>query len=734
MTAGQGRVPVRLWQGGLALAGLGALWTAVARAGLGPPDLWYDPVVLPPGATGAALLLLTAAWRSAWRASAALFGLAVVGQASMLQMIDAPRYAIYQHFIPWHAVPEASPYPVVVLILQACICVFLVVRAWPSLKRTAFRILRPWQVIVLAAFLAFAIMVPTESASRAAGELGFAAWMALVALANLALIARAAPADSMRRTAAWIQQRVTFDSRSDHGRWDAALPWLAAAWVVLLAGLASWFVFERVPHIDDSVSNLFQAKYLSAGHLYLPAPPDSASFHVAETIVDGPRWFGYGFPGWPAVLAIGAFFGLPWLVNPLLGGVAVLLTHRLIQSLYERGTANAAVALLCLSPWLIFTSGSFMGHPVSLVWGLTALVAVDRERQRHTGAWGVVAGAAIGALFLTRPIEALLVGGVAFVWMLGWRSGERGRFRSAAAFAASAAGIGVLVFMYNAALTGDPMYAPQMMWTDRTWGPGVDRLGFGPSIGIPVWTNIDPLPGHGLADVVLNANKNFFMANFELFGWACGSLLLAGLFVLFLPKGRADWLMIALVGAVIMGHSAYWFSGGPDLGPRYWYQALIPLVALTVRGAQAVAQRVQTRDSVGSLRIGIFVAAACVSAVVTVLPWRSATKHYRYRDVGGEVRQLAAEHQFDHALVFVRSRERDAYQSAFSLNPPTLADSATIYARDAGRARRQIVVEHFADRPVWVIGRTGSEKRLRVLAGPLQPGTVPPDSITPLPR
>jgi hypothetical protein len=610
--------------------------------------------------------------------------------------------------------------------------VLLILKAWPGLKSAILGVLRPWQILLFTAFLAFAAVVPTESISRTAGELVFAVWVALIALANLVFVARAAPGDSLRRIAARIRERFTLGTRHGQGRWDALLPWLAAAWVILLAGLVSWFVFERVPHIDDSVSYFFHAKYLSAGHLYLPAPPDSASFHVAETIVDGPRWFGYGFPGWPLVLAVGALVRIPWLVNPLLGGVAVLLAHRLVRSLYDTGTANATLALLCASPWLIFTSASFMGHPVSLVWGLFAFVAVDRERQRRTGTWAVVAGVAIGALFLTRPIEALLVGGVAFLWMFGsWKRSEPGRIRSVVAFAASAAAVGALVFAYNAALTGEAMYAPHMMWTDRTWGPGVDRLGFGPEIGIPAWTNIDPLPGHGLADVVLNANKNFFMANVDLFGWACGSLIFAVLAVLLRPSKGSDWMMIALVAVIVLGHSAYWFSGGPDLGPRYWYQALIPLAVLTVRGAEAVGLRAGPGHSVRLYRTGVFVAAASLSAVITVLPWRSATKYYRYRDVGGEVRQLAQKHNFDHALVFVRSRERDAYQTAYNLNPPTLADSATIYARDAGRARRELVVQYFADRPVWVIGRMGSEKRLRVLAGPLQPGTVPPDSITP---
>jgi hypothetical protein len=649
-------------------------------------------------------------------------------------LIEAPRYAVYQHFVPWSRLLETPTLILGILITQTVACLILAARAWPNLNSYAGSFTRSWHKVALVGLLgilAFAAIVPTESAARAAGELLLAGWVTLISLLNLILVARAAPSEPLARTVAWLDRRVTLDaSREEPRPWDTMLPWLVALWVVVLAGSVSWFVMEGVPHIDDSISYLFQAKYLSTGRLYLPAPPDSASFPVAQALVDGPKWFAYGFPGWPAVLALGVLVGVPWLVNPLIAGITVLVAHRLIRLLYDRGRANLTVCLMGVSPWLIFISASFMGHAVALAWGLVALLAVELERRRPSGGWAVVAGVAVGGLFLTRPIEAMFVGSAGLLWMLGL-GGSRMRLRSVLAYAASAAGVAATVFLYNAALTGRALYPPHMMWADRTWGAGVDRLGFGPNIGIPAWTNIDPLPGHGVIDVVLNANKNVFMANFELFGWAYGSLLLAILAVPLMMRRRSDWLMIILVMFVVVGHSAYWFSGGPDLGARYWYQAVIPLIVLTVRGAEAVARRASTRHPSRMHRVGVFVAAASLSAVITVLPWRSVTKHYHYRDVSGEIRRLAKQHEFERALVFVHTRDRAVYQSAFNLNPRTLADSATVYAFDAGRTHRQAVVRHFENRPVWVIGPLShTDTRLGVLAGPFPPGTVPPDSAS----
>ena len=141
----------------------------------------------------------------------------------------------------------------------------------------------------------------------------------------------------------------------------------------------------------------------------------------------------------------------------------------------------------------------------------------------------------------------------------------------------------------------------------------VDRLGFGSDIGIRAWPNLDPLPGHGPADVVLNANKNAFMVNVELFGWSCGSLLFVAYWL-----GRAnrrDVPMAVLSAAVIAAYGAYWFAGGPDLGARYWYVLLVPLATLTARGIHALSSDLERRAvALAGGRVGAFVCAASIAS------------------------------------------------------------------------------------------------------------------------
>src|SRR5688572_16041663 len=86
-----------------------------------------------------------------------------------------------------------------------------------------------------------------------------------------------------------------------------------------------------------------------------------------HTLVDGARWYGIFPPGWPALLAAGYRVALPWLVNPLLAFASVGLfsafTRRAGLDQVEQRLATAVVAL---SPFLVFLSGTYMSHTASL--------------------------------------------------------------------------------------------------------------------------------------------------------------------------------------------------------------------------------------------------------------------------------------------------------------------------------------------------------------------------------
>jgi 4-amino-4-deoxy-L-arabinose transferase-like glycosyltransferase len=381
------------------------------------------------------------------------------------------------------------------------------------------------------------------------------------------------------------------------------------------------------------------------------------------------------------------------------------------------------VLLLAISPWFLFMSASFMTHPITLVWSLIAFLAVEKARESGRSRWGLLAGASLGALFLTRPLEAVLIAGIVGLWSLGiW--GRRLSIQALAGVGLAALLVAGLSLPYNALLTGSPFYFPMERYFDQRWYPGVNRLGFGPDIGNVGWPHVDPLPGHGPLDVLINANLNAYLLNFELFGWAFGSLGFVFLLMVWRRWTRTDWLLLSIIAVIVGGYSFYWFSGGPDFGARYWYQALIPLVVLTVRGIQEMQRRWSEAGGtpLGSSRISAFVVAASLVAVVTFVPWRSLGKYRHYRGMRADVVRLAHAHEFGRSLVFVQERDKSDYPSAAIFNPPGLDLPGTIYARDTGPAGRATVAQYFPNRPIWVVaGSPVLGGPFTVVAGPLPP-------------
>ena len=683
------------------------------------------PAALPPTDT-------TAAPESAATASGplavVLVVLFIVGHVAALRMITAAPYAVFQHYARWAALRKTW-LELAVIALQTVACFAVIIsRGTAATLLAPVRIIGALRLLVIAAVVGFSLVVPSESVPRTFGEFLIAAWVALAATVNIVLAVVVMPKGALASLRGWVGSRITLERGTTEltRPWDARLPWVVAGWVIVVCAVLARWVFDGVPHNDDGVAYLFQARMLAAGHLQMPAPPDAESFGMTHMIIQGTSWYGKFFPGWPALLSVGVDAGVPWMVNPVLGGVAIMLTHRLVVRLYDRGTANAAILLLAASPWLLATSSEMMSHAAALVWALLALLAIDQQRGGPVNAWSLVAGAALGALYLTRPFDAALLGVTAALWAWGV-GGQRLTLGALAAIALVSLGIASLMFPYNAALTGSATLSPFRLWADTLFGPGVDVFGFGPNVGISLWRNVDPLPGHGAADVVLNANKNFTLVNFELFGWATGSLLLAVLASVLGPSRRGDVLMLGIPLIVIVGHSFYWAPGGPDLGARYWYLIIVPLAVLTVRGAQMLSHRTRNEDALAGTRIGSALALGSASALLCMMPWRSVTKYHRYRDIGGEVRTLVRRHEWDHALVFVHTRFREDYQSAFNFLSPRLGIDGPVFVRDAGPGHREAVVRQFPDRPVWIIGpaRETHAGHLVVKAGPLLPGTVP---------
>ncbi|HEY7337357.1 MAG TPA: glycosyltransferase family 39 protein [Bryobacteraceae bacterium] len=666
--------------------------------------------------------------------------LAILGQIASLRLIDAGPLIHYQHYVlpPAALHDPARRWALLAVALQAALV--LAGLWWRTLQRAAANFSSPpsaslpaeagsstlkrapqashikfakWRIAgALALSLCLAAAVSRDRRFFAF-ELVFAALIQLLNAANIVLFAWALPEKALA-TVKRLRDAVLGGEWKGKTRVDR-FAWLAAAWIVFVSSLLAWFVYQRHPHVADEVVYLYSARYFAAGELYMPPPPLPAAFDLDLMDYQPDKWFSAVPVGWPAVLSAGEKLHAAWLVNPILGGLNVLLIYVLLGELYPRRIARIAVLLLCISPWYLFLSMSYMNHIVTLTCALVAFWGVMRARATGRAWWALTAGLAIGITSTIRPLDGAIMALLCAAWALGL-GGSRLRFAPLAALAVGVVLAGAAALPYNKVLNGG--YAsPLTYYTDKTYGHKAAAYGFGPERGLG-WA-IDPYPGHTPFEAVILGDLNGHSLNTDLFGWSTGSLFLMPLFLfLGLPR-RADRLMLAVTAVTILAYAPYWTNGGPDFGARYWFLILIPCLAFSAGGLQWLEARIGARALAA-------VAALCALTLIVYIPWRSVDKYRDYLRMRPDVRSLASDYHFGRSLVLVRGERFPDYASAAIYNPLDLQADAPIFVWDRSADVRAKILNLYADRPVWVLeGPSITGTGFRVAEGPLRAGTVP---------
>lgn len=689
---------------------------AVVHPAFRTPQGGLSTAIAVPLAIGLSLAVMAWAGRDASR-SVAWLTLALVGWSASLQLMDAPPSVAYQHLRVVPLDPRRL-FALVICALQLLLVLTIGRAHIAAMVRWIRSSFRPVMIVVVALLLIVPAAVPSRDPGFYLAELGLSTLLQLLATVALVAAGNSLPAR------AWTElsnaaSRVLGPADADGPRRvDGWVLRLALA-VTVLAALLARFVYEAHPHVPDEVAYLLHARYLAEGMLTMPIPPVPAGFNLDLMHYEPARWFSPVPPGWPMVLAIGAWFGVPWLVNPVLGGIAIVLCYLLLGHFTDGRGTRLATLLLASSPWFLFMSMNLMTHTLSLVCALAAALGVAVSRRSRSWLPALGAGLAVGATSLVRPLEGLVTALLLGFWSLGAR-GRRFRLAPSVALVVGTLATALLVRPYNALLTGSPRVFPLMAYIDKYHVPGSNDLGFGPDRGLG-WSGLDPFPGHGLVDVVVNALLNLAQLNVELSGWPIGAMVLISL-VLTL-RGAAlrppDWWCIIAIGAVVGAHSFYWFSGGPDFGARYWYLIIVPCCALLGRSLGRLDETIAapSGSSTAARSAALMLMAA---SLVVYVPWRANGKYRHYRGMRSDVRQLARQYHFGRSLVLVRGARHPDYASAATYNPIDLHADAPIYAWDATQEIRAALLEAYPDRPVWIVdGPSLTGGAYRVAAGPL---------------
>jgi hypothetical protein len=380
------------------------------------------------------------------------------------------------------------------------------------------------------------------------------------------------------------------------------LPVWVSLWLLLVANLISWLAFRHVPHVQDSIAQLFQARIFAGGRLWVPVPPQVGFVGMEFLVEDHGRWYCQYPPGHAALLALGVLLRAPWLVNPLLGALSAFAVYGAARAAYGTRLARMSVGLFGLSPFVWFMSGEYMNHASTMLLGALALWAAavggrqkaEGSRQKAVSSRGTaclptaycllptaycllpaLSGALVGLAATVRPLTAAaFVPPLALYW-LALPGSRRSRIRRLVLFGLACGLATVPMLLFNRLTTGSPFrFGYEVRW-------GASGIGFGHSQWGPPHT-----PARGLAQTW----SNFDALNKYLLAWPFPCLLpLLGLVPIWYRRRRFDLLLLGWSLSLLVIHFFYFYQ---DLcfGPRFLYCATPALVILLARGISGVGE------------------------------------------------------------------------------------------------------------------------------------------------
>ncbi|MCA9881659.1 MAG: hypothetical protein KC708_01755 [Anaerolineae bacterium] len=310
-------------------------------------------------------------------------------------------------------------------------------------------------------------------------------------------------------------QPATINPRSGFV-WQSAAAVVLALMSFLLSAYFSHATFEQLPHLEDEMAYLYQARIFARGQLTIDIPQPSLSYWQPFLIDDtstGQRGGKYP-PGWPLLLAFGEIAGQLWIVNALLASLLTSLTFAVGRTWFDPDVGLFAALLVAFSPMVMLLNASLMAHTLALVC-VMAILLLWRRLLRGSWRIALAVGLLAGLLYITRPLPTLGLGLVCSVLFLRhlynrWRAGRL--LRTLPPYVLAAVGLLLMVafgWAYTAALTGNPtenLYV--RIWT-------YDSLGFGECCG---------RSGHNLSKAVGHFQFDISVSAADLYGWQIGPI------------------------------------------------------------------------------------------------------------------------------------------------------------------------------------------------------------------
>jgi Dolichyl-phosphate-mannose-protein mannosyltransferase len=474
----------------------------------------------------------------------------------------------------------------------------------------------------------------------------------------------------------WVS-RVLLPMTNHRERFVASAFVLAAAVSAMLIGQ---FIFQDFPYSGDEWSYFLQAEIFSRGRLQVDPPPHPRFFDVWGMVNNG-RFYSWAPPGWPLLLQPGVLLGAPWLVNPVLGALTLLVIYRLGELVYDRATSLLALFFMLFSPFFILHSASYLSHPSSLFFIALCVFFYARGIEREASRDFFLAGLCGSLSFLIRPFDQVAIFSLLGAYLLLLVLKRKVAVQQLLWLGISQA-IGVLLLLaYNYLQTGNPL-----------------TLGYHVGYDGPLF------------DVRLLGRQ--FIAEYflHLCVWTFPFLpLLALLYSIWLgatgrrslTEQRWDALLLLVFLSNVLWYAFVPFHYWAGYGPRYYYGSFFALALLGAKGAIAVLDRLKRCWPSGE---GVGLAAAALGicsalSIFWVFPVKLADT-YRAIAARQALYQMVDRAQLDNAVIFIRAVIGDFQPWNLTRNSPDFRGKV-LYVHDLGDLNH-VLIEQFPGRTFFI--------------------------------
>ena len=433
----------------------------------------------------------------------------------------------------------------------------------------------------------------------------------------------------------------------------------------------------------------FQARMFLKGKL-MAAPLPGASWSGKDTPAEVnyenhvllPRgWFTHFPPGWPLLLACGYALHAPWLLNPLLGLVLLILSASIGRSFLSHNTGSLTVVLLCTCPFFLANTVRMMSHMLCACMAASACWLLFRGLSRRE-LWPLTGMFALLVLmFHIRPYTGFALT-VVFAGVAIWYSRHERRSLVRLLIVAGIFGVVTIAseLLYNWLYTGHVLISP-----------------YAAKVGAEVPPELTLNPRLIFYFLHRNAIHTFVETLFGTFPF------------LFLLAGYAFWqekkyvreirTLAALFGSLVLAYLLHTESSASVYGSRFHFEAFFAIGLMGARGLDLLVERYKVSRHVLLIALALLLAIqAAHLRVASEFLW---SRGEPYRKVKSAIASLPASAD----LVFLHSSQGmapDFNPKFLNLNDPDWRRAPVIYLIDAEPDRRAEWACRFG-RSTWFI-------------------------------